>query len=425
MLNGSSGNTTLVEAFCKRPFLLTAIFLALMGYMVICIKKGNDFLAFYDLGKMSLEKVGHVYDPTPSTGMWVFYLPHFSLLMMPWALMPFSISAGLWFWFKLGLLTQITRLFSLWSSRCSKRERILHVALPLLVCTNFLNNDFRLGQVNLIVHALMIFSFVTLLARKHMLSSFLFVLSSFKVTPLAVLPYFIIRKQWKFLFGVAGWTAVFSVLLIVWFGWEEVASFPLQWLEVSQSHKLGLLYSAGVKNQSLFGVIARFATDIVGGSDANNFLQLKTEPINPTSYKLITYGMCFLLMGVICSWILLRKPVALNLTEFSVFLVMMLLISPDTRTAHMVHLLLPAYLLVSSVQWGSISVQDHWWFLIICTVFLGTSRDLIGRTAYNYAFYFSSHTIVMSLFLVLLVRHCHQAGITDRAIRSIQNEDRA
>ena len=85
MLNGSLGKTTLFEAFCKRPFLLTAIFLALMGYMVVCIKKGNDFLTFYDLGRMSLEKVRHIYDRTPSTRMLVFYLPHFSLLMVPWS----------------------------------------------------------------------------------------------------------------------------------------------------------------------------------------------------------------------------------------------------------------------------------------------------------------------------------------------------
>jgi hypothetical protein len=398
--------------FCRRhPVLSAVVLIAFVSYMVVCIRKGNDFLTYYELGRMSLQRVGHIYDSTSSTGMTVPYLPYFFVLMLPWALLPFPVSAGLWFSLKASLLARIITKFWFWSSRYAKKEKVLHVVLPLVVCANYLNNDFRLGQSNLIIHALLVFSFVALLAGKHVVSALLFVLSSFKVTPLAILPYFVIRRQWRFLLAVAGWAAVFCVLFILWFGWKEAASSPRRWLELTQSHKLGLLQVAEIKNQSLFGAVARSATDVVVGSGGEISLRLKSEAMAPEIYKYITYGLCLMLMGAVCLWTLLRKPAPLNLIEFSVFLVMMLLISPDTRSAHMVHLLLPGYILVLSVSWDRFLFRDHWWVFILCMAFLVTSRDLVGRTAYNYALYVSSQTLVMLLFLVLLVVRFDQSGL--------------
>jgi hypothetical protein len=300
--------------------------------------------------------------------------------------------------------------FWYWSLRFAKREQVLHIVLPLVVCANYLNNDFRLGQSNLIIHSLLVFSFVALLAGKNGVAALLFVLSSFKITPLVILPYFVMRRQWRFLLAVAGWAAVVCVLFIFWFGWEEAVSSPRRWLDLIASHKLGTLPVAEIKNQSLFGAVARFSTSVIGGGGGEIFLRLRSEALAPEVYRNITYGLCLLLTGTVCLWTLLRKSASLKLIEFSMFLVLMLLISPDTRSAHMVHLLLPSYLLVSSVSWDRISFRDHWWFFILCIAFLVTSRDLVGRTVYDNALYVSSQTLVMMLFLVLLAVRADHGG---------------
>ena len=68
----------------------------------------------------------------------------FFLLMMPWALLPFGVSAGLWFFLKLGFLARIATQFRRWSARMAQAAPTLNAALPLMMCLNFLNDDFRL-----------------------------------------------------------------------------------------------------------------------------------------------------------------------------------------------------------------------------------------------------------------------------------------
>ncbi len=391
----------MTKTFLVRFVGWTVLFLALAGYMVVCVKRGNDFLTFYELGRTACEKKGHIYDPMPRTGMRVFYLPHFALLMMPWALIPQRVSASVWFIAKFGMLVSTVRLFSHWTSsrHPTKGQKWLNL-LPLLLCANFINNDFRLGQVNLIVHVLMIFSVVALGAQKYVLSSLLFVVASFKVAPLLVLPYFVIRRQWKFLLGAVGWSAISALLLVAWFGWHEAGSLAAQWLATAHTYKLVGPDLATPSNQSLFAAAARLS----------NFLDAGIYPYG-------AYGTSVLLAAAVCLWTALHGAKGIQVGEFSVFIVLMLLISPDTRSPHMTQLLLPSYVLLTSVQSRRFHLREHWWIILLATVFLGTSRDIIGDTARNYVLSLSVPTMAMILVLALLMLRCR----TSRGFSPLQS----
>ncbi len=375
----------------------------LILFMTVCIRKGNDFQTFYELGRMTLHHEGQIYISTASTGMTVPYLPHFFLLMIPWALIPLVVSAGLWFWMKVGLLVAMLLLFRSWTNRDTRTERLLITLLPLLICIDFLNGDFRLGQCNLIVTALLLLAFLSLRKGKNALGALLFVASSFKITPLAMLPYFIVRKQWRFLLAVLGWAAIFAVVFIAWFGWQESAAVPSRFTNLIESHKLGLLQVAEVRNQSLFGAIARSATHATEASDGEITLKLKSNVAPARTYDYLTYTFCFALMLLVCLWTWRRRSRGLDLTEFSVFLIVTLLISPDTRSAHMVNLLVPSFVLVSSLEWKRFSLRHHWWLIFILVVLFLTSRDLAGRAIFNWSLYFSIQTVMLLMFLVLLM----------------------
>ena len=367
----------------KRPtnyIIMALLLVVLVMYMLNCIKIGNDFETFYDIGKFALSKM-NIYAPSPTTGMYVFYLPYFSLLMIPFAILPFSLAAGAWFLLK---CVGFYRIYHFYRDSIQKEADKDHFAwwlilLPFIFIINPINADFRLGQVNSFVHFLIIASFFLLKKNRYALSSMCFVISCIKVTPLIFLPYFLLRKQWKFLIATGLWYGVFFALLFAWFGPTEFASLFQTWLSVSSQQKMGTEALAYYENQSLSGFLARLTLSANEGSLLLENLQISSFSI--PWFKVVLYSVSALLTATaLFPVLLLRRQPELFDIELVLMFVLMLIVSPDTRTAHLFHLLFPVLFF-----WKSILLKLKYAVagkVALASVLLGlvlTSRDLLGR----------------------------------------------
>ena len=376
-------------------------------YLYTCLRLGNDFRTFHDIGKFALEKA-NIYDPSPTTGMFVFYLPHFSLLMMPFGLLPVHVAGTLWFLLKIAGLVWFYKLTKSRLIQNSDNQLPLWAALvPFILVINPLNSDFKLGQVNLFVHLALIGSYVLLSESRKAGSALLFVVSCVKVTPLIFLPYFILKKEIRFLTWCFIWALFFMGILTLWFGLQGAETILTNWWSISSREKLGLSALAYFENQSLLGLFARFAenfptTLIFSG-------QLQIDQFSLPAYKAWAYGFSAILLGLICIFTMISARSKHKLHSdliFSLFFIVMLLASPDTRNAHLMHLLFPVLVLwqvfysrLQGATLGRIGLAISGLGLIL------TSQDLIGKKL-NHLMRENSHKtaiLLITFFIMVLV----------------------
>jgi hypothetical protein len=359
---------------------MALLILVLIVYMLNCIKIGNDFETFHDIGKFALSRL-NIYAPSPTTGMYVFYLPYFSLLMIPFAFFPVSLAAGAWFLLKCAGFYKTYHFYR--KLILQEAPQILLkwwiVLIPFVLMVNPINSDFRLGQVNSFVHFLIIASFFLLKSKKIALSSLCFVISCIKVTPLIFLPYFFIRKQWSILIAIGLWFGVFFGLLFVWFGPVEFASLFQTWLSVSSQQKMGTEALAYFENQSLSGFLARLTLGSKEGSLLLENFQISSFSV--PGFKAILYSVsAFLTAAVLLPILFLKRTHKLLDVELALMFVLMLIVSPDTRNAHLFHLLFPVLFF-----WKTILLKLEYAAagkIALASVLLGlvmTSRDLVGK----------------------------------------------
>ncbi|HUL58991.1 MAG TPA: glycosyltransferase family 87 protein [Anaeromyxobacteraceae bacterium] len=316
-----------------------AVVLALLaiGYGLVCVR-GNDFQTFREVGRFALDRAD-VYANTPSTGMRVYYAPPFALLLAPFALLPWKVSAFLWYALKLAALAWLARL--LWREvrpRVPDRpwERAAYLALPFAAVLNPLNVEFKLGQVNLFVFAFVLLAVRMLRRGSPWAAALCFSLALVKVTPWVFLPWLALRRQWGFLVRLAavalGWVAA----LAVWFGPGRVAGLFLGWFRAS-GDKLGLEHVAYFENQSLAGVVARLALA---------WPPLQADVLGMPLWRLLPAAATAALLAAVAGAVARdRFRRRLPEAEFAFLCAVMLLASPDSRWAHLVTLLGPFMLL--------------------------------------------------------------------------------
>lgn len=387
----------------RLGLIIIGVLISFYGYQ--CITKGNDFMSFYDIGNYALRRE-NIYQPSRLTGMPVFYMPYFSILMIPFALLPLYWSALVWF-----LLKPVCykRIFNYYRSGIVKHlqevdglYRRLILLLPFIIMINSINEDFKLGQVNIFIHFFLLSS-VFLLENRKWASAFLYVLSCIKMTPLIFIPYFLVKKQWGLLLRIFIVFSVFGLICIGWFGVSQTETLAISWIDTTSKNKLKVAISADMLNQSILGFCSRMlnASYQIEGP----LLQFHIADLSDVQVKFTVY----LILAVLTILTLLAiKRYSLtsrmNELEISTMLVLMLLVSPDTRTAHMIHLLFPIMLLSKvSLVYG---YNKKIGFTAILTAFLfftATGKDITGVMAYNFIKYYSFQTFgLLVIFIAVL-----------------------
>lgn len=183
-----------------------------------------------------------------------------------------------------------------------------------------------LGQVNLIVLLLMLLAFYFSKKRQFISGITLALAFIFKFTPIFLLLFFILKKQWRVILGFIYTVTLLHFFAILIFGWNLTWYYYAQVLPrlLSQTslHTAQLTYM----NQSLTALLGRLG-------------------IFDTAHTLFKLVIVLLLI-----WFTARKP--LNFSTYSLFLMLMTVIVPTFAWQHHYVFLIPAIFLLGIRHWA-------------------------------------------------------------------------
>ena len=332
LTGGSSASARLLRAVgaCVLAVALVAV------YARACAIGNGDFAAFWDVGRAALAR-GDIYAPGPTMGMYVFYPPHFSLVMLPFGLLPRIAAGWAWFALKLGAMVLLVRWIAAVledaAPGMSGWRRAAAVALPLVILVNPFNGDFKLGQVNVFVLCATVYAMVALERGRPWRAAVAFSLALVKATPWVFVPWLLMRRQWGFLARLACVGAGWLAALAAWYGPGRVVLLVEEWLRVSRSVKMAIDSMAYFENQSLVGVAARLAVA---------FPALQRRVLGVPLHELLWMAAGAALFAVLFAIVRRdRFRPALPATEFAYVCLVMMLFGPDTRWAHQVQVVVP------------------------------------------------------------------------------------
>ncbi|MCX5781192.1 MAG: glycosyltransferase 87 family protein [Elusimicrobia bacterium] len=375
----------------KKILILSGIFLLILLFGIIYFSNSWDFKTFYDIGMLARQK-NNIYLASQTTGLFVFYSPFFSILMMLFTFFPERVSACLFFYLNFILMIILFKdlLNDYKEIVDTKRKRMLAIILIYVMVVNFFWLDFHLGQVNFIVCFLTILGIRLYYEKKYGLSAFCLVLSTFKVVPLIFFFFVLFSKKVKYILFYLGFLIFFILLPLFHFGIEE------GFLLYKNFYTLAILQKAGINS--------------IGLNQFNNNQSLwklfgnLLKALQISSNEILIFAIVSLLLIALFYTFLLTKELYNKKIEIiyligSGFILLMLLFSPDTASSsHLTNLLLPYSILVFNV----LKTKGKTEIALISLVLIGNifaTEEIIGKKIdrifhQNYGF-----TIIMLMVL--------------------------
>ena len=251
---------------------------------------------------------------------------------------------------------------------------------------NSIINEFALGQTNVFVMLFILLSYIFVSKGKNWAAAFVYSLSMIKVVPIILLPYFIFNKRWNFIFKSFIIMVIFNLIFVLIFGYHRSTELLNSYSASISKDKISLEGITFGMNQSLWSASARLSERI----------------IEFNSFKVYLYQIISFIIGILLfiPSVLKSKIFHMNLdfNDYSLFICIMLLLSPDTRRFHLVFLLIPIFTILSQIY------SKNFRRIVIFSLFLVfvvISQGIIGRGNYEILRHYSIQTIGM-LFLAFL-----------------------
>ena len=374
--------------------------------------QGNDFDAYYTAAVAAAHGDHHLYDAhqlhdAAGPGGWPYlYPPTLAILLIPSTILPFEAVAITWVVLNL-LLLPLTIWFCIRMTTGKKRGKTLLLgSLALLCVARTFDSEFGNGQANLLV-----LFFLTLCGwqftrgKKFTAGMALAVGAALKATPLLLCGYFLFKREWRALSGcLAG--LVFLVLVlpaIVWSSpakaWETnvdwVDRVVLKSVSVTKAETLDVATASdrndggAIGGYSLRALVFRLLTpsDIryISRRNLDDHVFINIANLRPEQAEFIYRALSVLILLIsvwACGMRRPRDPQRLSL-EFSIFILVMVMISPLSRKAHFVAVLLPCVCAANLYFQG----KKPWVFMSLLAIFATfnlTASGILGRVGYMY-----------------------------------------
>lgn len=355
---------------------------------------GNDFTVFYSAAK-NLYYYADPYNHPIAAKTPYLYLPLFSLLIVPLAIMPLTYAATVWYWlnilFTILLLVISTRLVSNKLSEQTPILIILFILLARLIIDNLL-----WGQVNILV-ALLIS--LWLLAQeksyKWLGELALAIAISIKITPVLLGFYLLIKGRWQELKRL-----VISFLSITFISLIPLGSNALPllkgWFNRTILNKEGFNW-AYAGNQSLRGALERLASPTNTESSYYpkvNLVDLSSKEVQQIFLLLALFLVCYF------SYKTIKQSNKLLVSQAAAICSLMLLLSNLSWKAHFIFLTLPLAILTKKSLYG----QKPFSLIIGATLILFflitslTTQPIIGPKLHQW---FETHSYYCVITLVI------------------------
>jgi hypothetical protein len=281
------------------------------------------------------------------TDSWMSYRypPLFLLLFTPLGMLPYTTAAYIWIALKFAALAVTLRL--LYKILGVERENAFRFwLLPFLIATPYLVEEFHYGNVHFFIVFLSIGALYLLETGRPVSSAIALALSiSIKVFPVFFLPYFLIRKQLRYVSLTLAFVALFNFLPGFYFGFSENSALLRSWFEQVVRNREAHEFNSGI-NQSLKGILQRYLSHIPyenrltdPGYSNINIADLSSQTVQAIWYV----ATAVMASGVVIVCLLYRKQEdrGSRVLVYGFIACAILAFAPSTGYNYMVLLLLP------------------------------------------------------------------------------------
>lgn len=280
-----------------------------------------------------------VYDGTPMPPHGFRYAPVIAFLMMPIGWLPLEAAALLLYALKLGAAVYMASVVARRTGISPEHRG--HLIAAFLIVGGYVAEEFRYGNVHFLTVAAMVFAFDTAESGRTLAPALALGLAiATKVTPLALLGYFAVRRR----------VAVCVATVVVLAG---LASAPAAWMGIETNARLLRAFSTYAvqkvdeqDNYALRGVLVRHLTTVHAGDVSH--LAASVADLSPAAvtamwlFGVAAIGIAGLVVIVPDS----RDP-AVRLLELSIVLTGIALAAPHTQRRYFVSLFVPALVLLA------------------------------------------------------------------------------
>jgi len=301
----------------------------------------SDFVCFYLTGQHFLE-TGQI---TTEFGV-KSYLPAFTILMSPVAWLPIGVSCATFVIGSIGLYVGAGWIISKQVLPAHPAGAFHKIAVPLLILMPYINACAVLGQVSLLVAALVTLGWCLVVRGRLWIAGVFFGLGIvIKPFLLLVLVFFVLKRSWRVcLSSVVMMVGIGVVLPVLLLPWEQVASLHQDYFRdvVQGQSSLAILTGDELKygeynrynNQSLAAVVRRLTAHVdAGHSDSPLYVNVADmKPWQTVGVFTIVVVPLFLWAGIVTVRSGSSCPWDRQHYEFAAFVLLGFVLSPIAWT---------------------------------------------------------------------------------------------
>ena len=198
------------------------IAIALLGF--VFIRNLIDFPVYYSAGQSLINGRTDLYSPDFAQGrvMDYRYPPFFLLAFVPLWLLPYKVAAYVWY---LTAILQITGCVFILNRQTDFNQSAKAAWLIIFLAVGqYFVMILHYGNAHLLAVFLLFVSFYFVIRRKNWVAAIAMALAiTIKLTPILILPYFALKRRWKFLSLVAALLIAINIAPAAYFGFAKNA----------------------------------------------------------------------------------------------------------------------------------------------------------------------------------------------------------
>lgn len=368
---------------------------------------GNDFTVFYAAAKNLIyfaDPYNHpIAEKTP-----YLYLPLFSLIIMPLALLPLAKASAIWYWLNISFtLLFLCILTNVVSSK--QKEKLPIIILLFLLTSRLILDNLLWGQVNILVTLLISLWFLAEQKSYKWLGNIALAIAiSIKITPILLAFYIFLKGRFQKLIRLSICLFTLTIISLIPLGSKSPVLLKA-WFSRTILNGEGFNW-AYAGNQSLKGMLERFLSP-------SNTESIYYPKVNLLYFSSKEVGYIFLILALLIVFYYTYKVYQINkLTKSNTFLAsevsaictLTLILSNLSWKAHFILLTLPLAVITKTALFSSkpISQVSKLTLVIFFLLTSLTTQPIVGAKLNEW---FETHSYY-SLFALLIFFLCLKIG---------------
>lgn len=319
----------------KKFYFYLVLVLFLIFQCIVAIKHSWDFECYIKASKRILNNEPlYIKEDIPYV-----YPPFLAFALIPLSYLNVTFLKGLWFLINTFLIYYAVVLMEKTTDKDYNKSFYLYF-LSLFFTLRFIMDNYSLGQINILIMFLTVLTLYFYVNGKDIyVGLILGIVISIKLTPFLILLYFLYKGKFRIILLTFISLIFFLTIPSILIGIKKNVYYIFQYYNVISNFT-----DTTINNQSLYITIKRLLSPIPPWSN----LYINIANLNEFQIKLITiltFGIVILFLCYLFRFRLLNRKENIVFYEYSLIILSMLLLSPLSRKAHFILILIPQFYL--------------------------------------------------------------------------------